>query len=145
MDLILLRPEDCPGLSLLCPSPDSGLVPSGSSLVNAFCTSAALLKHKAWTCVQVHTQGRDRVLLERDFPKLFFHFPFSKMGLLRLRHQRTCAAPCYNWIHCEFKLSECSLSPVCICMNAPSAHTYKLMQYAMKKSEWIQSNGVVGL
>lgn len=41
--------------------------------------------------------------------------------------------PRYNWIHCELSYLECFL-PVCICTNGPSAHTYKLMQYAEMKA-----------
>lgn len=128
--------------------------------LNAFCPSPALLKHISTGPAYskhnyVHFQvGEEGQLMTCWTAKyflsyvgfLFVCFFFSSYNSVQkkcehrssklssdTKGQPVVLLPRYNWIHCELSYLECFL-PVCICMNGPSAHTYKLMQYAEMKA-----------
>lgn len=116
-------PPDCPPSAPLRTLALSHQAPAFSCLLHFCSTSEAQSQD---TRASPHSgEG------QRDFPKLFFHFQL-KWDSLRLRHQRTCAAPCYNWIHCEFKLWECPLF-ACMYLHAPQC-TY-VHAYAIRHEE----------
>lgn len=125
--------------------------------LNAFCPSPALLKHISTGPAYskhsyVHFQvGEEGQLMTRWTAKYFlsyvgFLFVFSSCNSVQKKSEHRSSKlssdtkgqpvvllPRYNWIHCELSYLECFL-PVCICTNGPSAHTYKLMQYAEMKA-----------
>lgn len=123
--------------------------------LNAFCPSAALLKHISpgpayRKCARPGWGGgpgnglgereRERSIFCVLFCSVFIQLGSEEIRTLifktKLRHQRTtcCAAPTLQLDPLWIKLSGMFSLPVCVCMNGPYADTYKLMQYAKMKA-----------